>query len=41
MKDEVVTFPRLGALGGFARGPAKVVEQMSKALSRQQLREAR
>ena len=41
MGDEVVTFPRLGALGGFARGPAKVVEQMSKALSRQQLREAR
>ncbi|MFT5679521.1 MAG: arsenite-transporting ATPase [Myxococcota bacterium] len=41
MHDGVISFPRLGALGGFDRGPAKVVEQMSKALSRQQLAEDR
>ena len=41
MHDGVITFPRLGALGGFERGPAKVVMQMSKALSRQQLKEDR
>jgi arsenite-transporting ATPase len=41
LHDGVVTFPRLGALGGFERGPEKVVQQMSKALSRQQLVEDR
>ena len=41
MDDAVITFPRLGALGGFERGPDKVVQQMSKALSRQQLSEGR
>jgi len=30
----VVPFPRLGALGGFASGPDKVVEQMTAALRR-------
>lgn len=39
MSDSIISFPRLGALGGFDRGPAKVVQQMSKALSRQQLQE--
>ena len=39
MGDDVVTFSRLGALGGFERGPATVVQQMSKALSRKQLAE--
>jgi arsenite-transporting ATPase len=32
--EEVVAFPRLGALGGFEGGPVKVVQQMRAALSR-------
>ncbi len=41
LDDRVVTFPRLGALGGFEGGPVKVVNQMSMALSRQELAESR
>jgi len=37
----VVPFPRLGALGGFATGPDKVVEQMTSALRRRLAVEAR
>lgn len=36
-----VTFPRLGALGGFDGGPQKVVSQMKSALSRTAAREIR
>jgi len=36
--ENVVLFPRLGALGGFAGGADKVVQQMSAALVRQELR---
>lgn len=36
-----VAFPRLGALGGFEGGPAKVVQQMRAALSRAAAKEAR
>ncbi|MEL6342272.1 MAG: ArsA-related P-loop ATPase [Myxococcota bacterium] len=36
----VVSFPRLGALGGFTGGPERVVQQMSAALSRAVAQEA-
>ena len=39
VKADLLQFPRLGALGGFERGPAQVVRQMSAALARIQVRE--
>jgi arsenite-transporting ATPase len=38
---EVVSFPRLGSLGGFEGGPAQVVRQLAAALARQELAESR
>ena len=37
----VVPFPRLGVLGGFEGGPLKVTQQMSRALRRRILSEAK
>ena len=37
----VVPFPRLGVLGGFEGGPLKVTQQMSSALRRRMLAEAK
>jgi anion-transporting ArsA/GET3 family ATPase len=38
--DAPMTFARLGALGGFGGGPAKIVQQMALALTREAARRA-
>lgn len=42
LRDELqvqpITFPRLGALGGFGGGPPRIVQQMAQALAREAAR---